>query len=80
MKKCWIGEKEDANVWNSAKVESIPQSISNYVFIRPQPTKIMKPRIENVQVIIIFFKLIINLVLLNILSFNITCRIAASID
>ena len=31
MKKCWIGEKEDANVWNSAKVECIPQSRSKYV-------------------------------------------------
>ena len=80
MKKCWIGEKEDANVWNSAKVESIPQSRSKYVSIRPQPTKIMKPRVDNVQVIIIFFKLIINLVLLNILSINIICRIAASTD
>ena len=52
MKNCWIGEKEDADVWNSAKVEQIPQSRSKYVGMKPQPTKVVKPRIDNVQVII----------------------------
>ena len=76
MKEHWVGQKENSKIWNSAKVMFVPESKSKFVGVGPQPTNIVKPTIDIVQVINIIVIIIIIIVIIVIFSeqnINVDC-------